>query len=256
MSLDLSGTRAFAGHGFSGTISSTLVLKLGKPSSQASGGPSFPPGIKTQRTRIVTERLSQVRVQGGLSAAISGTADPIICRLLDTCGLTGTLILSPAAHGLSSEVIATGPAGRPYSDFLTALGLTVGGQPRGIQVSVFVTLKGQVRTAVSQAGGICTDTSGSGGAFAAIGPSARSPAHGGFLGSWRTRCPGPLLGNASTGVTASVQPGALAHRQFTIQLRGGGPFTDDGYVVTPNGGMSAVVSRGRITSQVITEPAS
>jgi hypothetical protein len=110
MSLDLSGTRAFAVHGFAGTITSTLVLNLGMPSRQSSSSSSsFPPGVKPQRLRIVTERLSLVRVQGGLSAAVSGTADPIVCRLLDTCGLSGTLTLAPAAPDFNAEVIAQGP---------------------------------------------------------------------------------------------------------------------------------------------------
>ena len=56
----LQASNPFASNGFAGTVSSTLVLTLGKPSRPSSGA-TFPPGIKTQRMRIVTERLSVAR---------------------------------------------------------------------------------------------------------------------------------------------------------------------------------------------------
>jgi hypothetical protein len=76
------------------------------------------------------------------------------------------------------------------------------------------------------------------------------------LNSWRTHCPGPMLGNASTGVAAALRPGALGRRVFTVKLHGKGSFTDDGYVVTPQGSLSVVLRRGHVTQQVITEPTS
>lgn len=93
MLLDFSAVRTFANHGFAGTIDSTLMLKLGKPSLQHGNG-SFPPGVKTHRVRTVTESLNLVRVRGGLSATMQGTGNPIVCDLLDSCGLSGTLSLT------------------------------------------------------------------------------------------------------------------------------------------------------------------
>jgi hypothetical protein len=58
----------------------------------------------------------------------------------------------------------------------------------------------------------------------------------------------------SPGVVASVRPGALAHRQFTVRLGASGSFTDDGYVLSPRGEVSALVRRGRVTSLIITVP--
>jgi hypothetical protein len=255
-SLDLSGTRTFAVHGFAGTISSTLVLTLAKPSPQStSASPSFPQGIKTQQTRILTERLRLVRVQGGLSAAVSGTSDPIVCRLLDTCGLTGTLTLAPAVNDFNAEVVAQGPASRPYSDFLTAVGLARSGRSRGISVGVIVNLIGDVRAETSQAGATCADTGGPGAVFTAIGISSPAQSAGGLAAGWRTRCPGPQFGADQVGVVASLRPGALEHRQFMIHLRGSGSFTDDGYAISPQGDLSALLRRGRVTSQVTTFPA-
>jgi hypothetical protein len=40
-----------------------------------------------------------------------------------------------------------------------------------------------------------------------------------------------------------------------VKLHGKGSFTDDGYVVTPQGSLSVVLRRGHVTQQVITEPA-
>lgn len=253
--LDLSGTRTFAAHGFAGTIDSTLALKLGKPSSQRPSGPTFPPGIRTHAIHIVTERLSAVRVAGEVSAAIRGTTDPVICSLLDTCGLSGTLTLGQSIQRFSAVVIAMGPATRPDRDFRTALELQRGGRSRGISVLVVVTVLGRVRAQINQAGVTCTDAGGVGTASVTIGISGRAQG-GAFAGPWRTRCPGPLVNITSPGVVASVRPGALAHRQFTVRLGASGSFTDDGYVLSPRGEVSALVRRGLITSQVITVPGS
>lgn len=256
VTLNLSGTRAFAVHGFAGTISSTLVLKLGRPSAQSPSGSNFPPGIKTQRERIVTERLSVVRVDGELSAAVRGTSDPVVCALLDTCGLSGTLTLGPGAPEINAQVIAMGPAGRPYRDFLTAVGVASGGRSRGISTAVTIDLIGHVGAAISEAGMTCTDTGGTGVVSAAVGISRPPVGGGAFASGWRTQCPGPLFGGEAAGLVASLRPGGLKRPQFTIDLRGRGSFTDDGYVISTQGEESAVVRRGRVTSQVMTFPAS
>ena len=256
--LDLSGRRTFVAHGFAGTIDSTLVFGLGKArseSSSSSSSPSFPPDIKTRRTRIVTERLSVVRAAGRLGAAVRGTADPVVCTVLDSCGLSGTLSLGPVGNDGVAEVVAMGPASRPYRDFLTAVGVVRGGRSSGISVSVLVNLVGEVHAAMSQAGAACADTGGPGLVAAAIGPaSASASASGTFLGSWRTRCPGPTLGDAPGGLSPSLAAGALRHRQFTIRLQAHGSLTDDGYVIAPQGRLAVVLRRGRISQQVITEP--
>jgi len=254
--LHLSGTRTFAVHGFAGTLTSSLVLRLGKPSTQPQPStPNFPSGLKTQRERIVTERLKVVRAAGDLGATVSGTSDPVVCGLLDTCGLTETLALSPAAPEFFGQVIAMGPASRPYRDFLTAMGLARGGRSRGISAVLFVSLYGRVQAEISQAGATCTDTAKTGVVSAAVGISGRPPSSGAFAGGWRTQCPGPLLTGSLNRVAVSLSPGALRRRQFTIDLTGHGSFTDDGYVISTQGMESALVRRGPVTSQVTTFPA-
>jgi hypothetical protein len=248
--LDLSGSRTFASHGFAGTIDSTLRLELGRPSSHPANG-NFPPGIKTQRVRTVVEQLSLVRVRGRAAATVRGVGDPIVCGLLDSCGLRETLTLAGRGHGESAQLIAIGPARRPYADFLAALGLSRTGRARGIAVSGSVDWAQPVRAVVSQAGNVCTDTAASGGIAISLAPDGAS---GGLSESWRTRCPGPSVGNAQSLLAGRFDRSVLGHRQFTIKVAGKGTSSDDGYAIVARGRLSLVLRRGRISQQIDTEP--
>ena len=110
----------------------------------------------------------------------------------------------------------------------------------------------RVRASLGQAGSVCSDTALTGGITVPLGFG--SPL-GGFSGSWRTRCPGPSLGNAQSLVGAPLDRSMLGQREFTIQLRGTGTSSDDGYVTHAHGHLSLVLRRGRITQQVSSEPA-
>jgi hypothetical protein len=248
--LDLSGSQSFASHGFAGTIDSTLRLRLGRPSSQPPNG-NFPPGTKTQRVRTVTEQLSLVRVRGRLTATAQGVGNPIVCGLLDSCGLRETLSLTGPMRDVFAQLVATGPARRPVADFLAALGLSRTGRPRGIAVSGSLDWVQPVRAAVSQAGNLCADTAPSGGVEIGFGPRRAS---GGFTETWRTRCPGPSLADVQPFLTGPLDRSALGRHQFGINIAGKDAFSDDGYVILARGRLSLVVRRGRITQQVSTEP--
>jgi hypothetical protein len=256
VSIDLTGTRPFAAQGFAGTVTSTVVLKLGAGHSSPSN-PSFPAGIKTARIRTVIEKLKLERISGDFGATLSGSADPVVCRLLDSCGLTGRLSLASVPREVSASAIATGPASHPYGEFLTALGLRPGPRPSGISVLMFVSWGADVTSAVQQAGVTCTDTAPGGGIAMAL----AEPAHGGTLvgssasaGSWRTRCPGPSLANAATLLSASAPAGALRRPRLRIVLRARSGVGDDGYVISPHGNLSLMLRRGRISQSVQVEP--
>lgn len=256
ISINLSGTRPFAAHGFAGTITSTVVLKLGKP-QPSNPNPTFPPGIKTARTRTVIEKLGLAQISGGFDTRISGSGDPVVCRLLDTCGLAGTLTLTRAPQNVSAEVVAVGKASLPYGDFLTALGRRPGPRPRGISVQLFLTWGGHVTTQVTQSGLTCTDTAADGGFAGALAIPAGSEKLTGTVssaGSWRTRCPGPSLTNEVPLLSASAPAGVLRHPRLKITLRAGAPFGDDGYVASPGGRLSLVLRRGRISQVVAVLP--
>ena len=203
--IPLQASNPFASHGFAGTVSSTLVLTLGKPSRPSSGA-SFPPGIKTERMRIVIERLSVARLAGQLSGSVQGTPDPIVCRLLDSCGISGTLGLTlPGAGGAVGELIATGPANLPYGEFLTALGQIRSGTRRGITVvgSVAWTKAGSVNANLTQPNA-CSDAAPLGQLFVSLLPAGG--VSGGYFGStpWRTRCLGPMVPGQAQLLSASL----------------------------------------------------
>jgi hypothetical protein len=255
MSIDLSGTRPFAARGFAGTIASTIVLKLGRP--QSAGSNAFPPGLKTARIRTVTEKLSVDRIRGGFRALVNGSGDPIVCRLLDSCGATGTLSLEGAPRVLTAFAIATGRASHPYGDFLTSLGLRPGPRPPGISVTLTVVWSERVTESLTQAGASCADTAPGGGfALALSVPRGGGKLAGGAfsIAPWRTRCPGPALASSGTLLSASIPAGALAHAQFKIALRPSHEFGDDGYVVSPSGRVSLVLRRGRVSQSVQVQP--
>jgi hypothetical protein len=259
--LNLSGNRAFAAHGFAGTVSSTIVLTLGRPSTQklSNSVSGFPKGVKTQRMRQVTESLSLVHAAGSLAAAVSGATDPDICQLLDSCGLHGTFALTPNLRGADAQLTATGPATRPYRDFLTALGLAQGGRASGIDVvgGIFSSKSGSVAEDLTQSG-TCTDTApfGPGGVNLIVQGSSVFSSYSEFSGTLRTRCPGPLLGTSSgTLASATFARRLLARRSFTIDLTPIRSFQDDGFFGSLSGRLSLTIhTHGRLSQHVFTEP--
>jgi hypothetical protein len=257
MSIDLSGSRPFASHGFEGTLDSTLVLTLGRPQSNR-GQVMFPPGIRTQRVRTVIEHLRVIRAIGHLGATVQGTDNPLVCALLDSCGLTGSLSLGTGPAVSTGELIATGPASRPYADFLAALGLSRTGNRRGIAVDGDLELApaGTITAALSQSGVACMDTAPAGGVAFALGTRGNALVGAGIPSGWRTRCPGPMLG-ALTGAL-SVLPfprSELGRRTLTMHVRARGSLTDDGYSISLHGALSVTIGRGPLTQTVFPEPA-
>jgi hypothetical protein len=177
--------------------------------------------------------------------------------VLDTCGITGTLNLTAAPRVLSADVIATGRASHPYGDFLTALGVRPGPRPRGISVAVTVLWAAPASEALAQAGASCTDTAPDAGFLVALGgrrAGGKLAGAASSIGPWRTRCPGPSLGSGVPLFSASASAGVLRHARFSITLRPRAPFGDDGYLVSPSGGLSLELRRGRISQSVQVQP--
>jgi len=253
--LNLSGTGTFSAHGFAGTISSTLVLHLGKPSKQTNvGTPTFPPGIKPTRMRIVTGRLKLSQLTGDLSATVQGTANPVVCQSLDSCGLVGTLRFGDIARRVNASVTASGPASRPDRDFLAALGLSSEGNPRGISVGLFANwMASPLRSATTQFGS-CTDSAPA--ASISLDLTARGGELRGFASpeSPRTRCPGPEITPQDHLLTGSISRRALRHRTLVIRLRAGSVIQDDGYTATPHGGLSLTLKRGAVSQTEFLAP--
>lgn len=255
--VSLRGTRSFATHGFAGTVSSTITLALGKPQTVSPGSskPFFPKGIKTQRTRTVTEQLSLEHTSGALSASIQGTASAAICGLLDSCGLSGTLTLTPQPLQSAGELYASGPATRPYRDFLAALGLSRGGNPRGIQVlgDVEWVDGGTAAEDLSQPGA-CTDSEPLGAAGLTIAPlGGRVATSFSVFSPPRTGCPGPLLGSEPL-ASGELPRRDLGAHTLALTVRAAGSREDDGYVAELGGSLTVEVRRGALSSRISVQP--
>jgi hypothetical protein len=83
--IDARRVSAFAGHGFAGTVTSTLVFTVGRGSSQGQSQGTPPPGTKTRRVRTVTEGVKVVASTGSLVVDVRGTTNGDVCVLLDSC---------------------------------------------------------------------------------------------------------------------------------------------------------------------------
>jgi hypothetical protein len=255
--VDLSGTRAFAGDGFAGTVHSTLVLTTGGRSGGGSSSAGIPaPGPKTVPIRTVSEPLKVVSTSGQLSAAVRGTSDPYECRLLDSCGLTGTLTAALAPAHPQASLVAYGSAKRPYRDFLAALGVDSKGNPRGISFYGSIAWAGGSFAETIDQGGRCSDTGPIVGAFISF-ARVRSGLLAAFQtpASLRTHCPGPFFSEGGqTLASGSIGLNDLRHRTFTLRLGGASSFTDQGYSIVSHTRLSFVLRRGRVSQQGGTAP--
>jgi hypothetical protein len=265
VSLDFRVRRSFALHGFAGTLTSTVVVRLGRPRVQRGSSPAtFPPGVRTQRMRVVTEAVTVARSTGSLTAAVSGTRDLDVCVLLDSCGLAGTLTIAPKPTASEGELSAIGPASRPYADFLTALGLSDAGHPRGIQVSGGAnwTDPGTLSTALT--GSVaCSDSAPLGQGMATLGVTKKGLTVGYLIGgasfpggvSPRTRCPGPMVSQLTPLASGMAPRPDLRRRSFTVSLRSGHALSDQGYEISVRGALRLTFRRGRVRQQIVTFPA-
>jgi hypothetical protein len=138
--ISLASSGAFAGGGFAGTVSSTVRLSLGRPTTQSSS--NRPPHGPTVRFRSVDVSY-RATIAGRLLADLRG--DLSSCSLLGSCGADGSFAVRPRAMSGVLDVSAFTRARRPLRDVLTALGLRTGGNPRGITTFGSALLRGPGR---------------------------------------------------------------------------------------------------------------
>jgi hypothetical protein len=258
--IDLRRVRAFATHGFAGTVTSTVTLRLGKPRNAGNGGGGgFPSGVKTVRTRIVTERLSLVRLRGTVTESFHGSPNADVCALLDSCGALGTITLRPTSHAPTAQLIASGPARLRYRDFLVALGVLPGSPTPGIGVDGSVTwddngtaVEHLLQPSRCSGAGRLSD-----GSVSIDVQRTRAVFSYSRFESLDTECPGPIA--AAVNAPSSLLSGAAARRilgarTFTVVVNRGSSLQDDGYIGSVHGSLGLTLRRGRLTQQVITEP--
>jgi hypothetical protein len=261
--VDASGTKTFAEHGFAGTLSSTMVITVGATRAlpQSVAPPKGVPPVRYRRFRIVTVPIVGARAAGTLTARVTGTANTDVCVLLDACGVTGTLTVTPSPGTPSGNLSAQAPASRPLRDVLTALGLATGGNIRGIGVLGEITWpeKGTTTADVVQ-GATCRDTAPLvGGTAILIALSGRTdaeyvPAGGPGGPAPRTRCPGPLLWQSAPAVTGTFSQRILGRHTFSLVLSPRPASSDDGYDAHTSGHVTLTFRRGKPRVQIQTQP--
>jgi hypothetical protein len=266
--LDFHSVRTFTAHGFTGTVTSTVVVRLGRARAQSQLLPPGLPRPPEQRTREVTLPLSLTSARGALVAGFTGSSDTNVCLLLDSCGIVGTVTMtpSPAIGTAQGSLFATGPAKRPLRDFLTAMGLASGGRPAGIQAFGIIVWddRGAASARLTQNGQHCADTAPLGYGFAVVGIArARvialyAPGYD-YLGlgnpSVRTRCPGPTMTNPAQ-IQGAAPLSVMHRRSFTIALSPAqSSAEDDGYIVALHGQVWLTFTRGPVTQRIVTTPA-
>ncbi|HZU40164.1 MAG TPA: hypothetical protein VE992_03895 [Solirubrobacteraceae bacterium] len=248
--VDLHSVRRFAGGGFAGTVTSTLVLALRTPRKLDFQVPGPRP-----RYRLVTEAVKIIAASGAVTERFQGSSDQGVCVLLDSCGAAGTLTLAPSPLGATGLISAIGPARRPLRDFLTALGLARGGRVRGIAVSgdVVWNAGGTVSERFSQTGS-CLDHATLGQGILVLGLTRTRLSAVLAAAPPRARCPGPVAPLAG-GIAAGTVPRAeLGAARITVTLNGGPSLDDDGYTISTSGRVSLTLRRGRAVARIFTGP--
>ncbi len=254
LTIDLSGSTPFAADGFSGTVHSTVALALGRPRRQ-SGHVTTPPGSTPTRFTTVSYRIS--RLAGEATATVGASGVAAVCDPFDSCGLHGTISMTPRAgsHG-TAFLTASAPKRRSERDLLTALGIEIGGDPSGISVGGGGAAMGGTLTAgLTQDGGACADQVALGQTAIVLREHARrlmisvSPSVTRAADPLRTRCPGPALGSHPL-TSASLPLNVLRRSRFTVNLHGDS-FRDGPYTVTTRSTLTISLQRRGVKTQIL-----
>ena len=130
--ISLAASPQLKAHGFAGSITSTIVLHLGRPGRTRTENNRSPQGLtKSGREIDVSYRAS---LNGSVVEEIRGVADPLECGPLGSCGATGTITLTPRATATAS-LIVDAKATTPRRELLAAAGLGPG-SPGGVTAVV------------------------------------------------------------------------------------------------------------------------
>ncbi len=252
--LSLAASHLLQAHGLVGLITSTIVLHLGAPGQPRTENNTASP-VTTQPGRQidVTYRAS---LNGSVVEEIRGIADPLECGPVGSCGLTGTITLSPHVT-TSGTLTVSAKATTPRRELLAAAGLGPGG-PGGVTGSGVVDWHagGGVISDLSQGRERCHDATPLGPGDLLIltrrGRWAVSTFPGGVIGSpgTSTRCPGPTL---TTGIIASNRAPlpSFDRRTTRIALTRGSTVIDDGYRVRIVPYLTLTLTRVRVRTKAI-----
>ena len=256
--VDLSGTRQFAAHGFTGTVRSSIELRLGRFATD------LPPPLEVTSRRlpgyaprsvVATYRIEQVA--GSIETSFTGGAEPPLCNPLDSCGAFGTVRLSPMVSAGRATFVSYGPARRVSGrELRAALGLRRGPRVGGVTASG-VADWGRDGGTLSESftggdGTVCKDTVPLPSGFMSfwVGPRrvfatyGRSSAAGPDL--LRTHCPGPSILDAAQDhplATGSVPRSSFGKSRVAITLTRGRAFDSEPYAGETGASLTIVLRR-------------
>jgi hypothetical protein len=253
--ISLAAVGALRAHGLSGFITSTVVLHVGAPGrprterDTGSEGPTEP-----GREIDVNYRAT---LSGSVVEQVRGAANSLQCAPLGSCGVAGTITLTPRVHTTFARLFATARATTPHRELLAAAGLAPGGTGQTSGVGIVAWRGGgSVRSDLAQGASRCIDSAPFGVGQLLIVTSGRRwrvslPAGGVLgLGTPATRCPGPIL-------TAGLLAGANAplstfdRRTAQIALMRGSTVQDDGYRVRIVPHLTLTLTRVRVRSKAL-----
>jgi hypothetical protein len=254
VTISLAASHPLKAHGFVGSITSTIVLHLGRPGRTRTENDSAPrSATKPGREIDVTYRAT---LNGRVVEEIRGVADPLECGPLGSCGLTGTTTLTPHVTA-SAHLIVDAKASTPHRELLAAAGLGPGSAGG---LAGFGVLRwrggGNVTSDLSQGPERCRDMTrlGAGGLLIATNGRrwAVSTFPGGVIGfpGTNTRCPGPSL-TTETIVGNAAALSSLDRRTTRIALTRGSTVADDGYRVRIVPHLMLTLTRVRVRTKAI-----
>jgi hypothetical protein len=242
---DLSGSAPYVAGRFSGTVTSTLRLRLGRQErgNQSGGGNFGPPRPRhgTARVRVVhVHAVYRVtRFDGSLSASFGGLAGPP-CAQLDACGVNGTAGWAIESAGGNLVVEGDSLARRSDRGFrgaLAAITRTHDAYAEFRRPGFF----GTTTADVTRPDGVpCHDTARvlSPGLAADVRRRRLVLGVGGYDTEWpsadllRAGCPGPRDADVLSGpglARGSVPLSRLMKRRFSLPMTGSGRFDASGY---------------------------
>jgi hypothetical protein len=259
--VDLTGTRPFAGHGFAGAVRSSVKLRLGQAReelSQAQLGAPLRPSPAAPRTVIAVYDVEAVT--GSVVTGFTGGAERSLCDPLDVCGASGTVRVSPSVSVGRATFVAYGPANRVSGgDLRAALGLRPGPVPRSVNASGIAdwsTDGGTVEESFADGdGATCNDAVPLGEGFMTfyVGPRRVFASYGRGSGSGpdllRTHCPGPSILDAAQNrplATGNVPRQAFRKRRVAITLARGRTFESEPYAGETRPALQIVLRRVRV----------
>ncbi len=267
--IDLSGTAAFAAHGFRGSVRSTIVLHVARLRGQAqqTRTPRVP---LSEADRVITLGYRVMRVSGAV--AIKATGNPSTCEAFAACGLSAAMTVQPGFAAGHADLIAYAGNFISWRLLRRAVGLAPGHIPLDAQVyglATWTSNAGSVSAALTRNGTrVCDDSAPlhiSAVEIMVQGQRARAV----FGGSdfafvtpgrdlLRTRCPGPVLGDLdpSQALASVTFPVALLARPtLTLHLVDGATEAGPGFTWRSKPDLTIVLRRTRLAQRLVSSAA-